>query len=480
MRISPVRNAQGQITHYLSIATDVTEQKKAQARIAWLSEYDVLTGLPNQSSMLTHLQGLLAESDEDGVSRSAALAVVLLDVDRFKHVNEALGHDTGNQLLQQAADRLRQHLSRQDFLARLSGDEFVLIIPDMERDALLKRLQGLLAIMDVPYHFDGVVIRASVSMGVSLYPEHAMEARELLADADAALYQAKEKGRNTFVVYQGDPANRLYRLRMESDLKHAIEKGQLLLHYQPQIDMVSGKILGVEALVRWPHPELGLVSPAEFIPLAEETGLILPLGTWVLKEACHQARLWQLAGYDLRVAVNVSSLQFSHPGFVQEVADTLGASGLSPSSLELELTESVMAGDQHQVAGVFVSLKALGVQLAIDDFGTGFSSLSYLKNFPLDRLKVDQSFVRSMQPQDASSLSVVQAVIELANAFSLVAIAEGVETLEQAMLLRQMGCEECQGFLCARPMPAEDLLQMIRQNPVCPLLRPDTPVHSLP
>jgi diguanylate cyclase (GGDEF)-like protein len=382
----------------------------------------------------------------------------LLDLDRFKHINEALGHDVGNQLLQQVARRLETLVGEQELLARMSGDEFALLLDVDDLNGFTRRLESMLVVLSEPYLINDLRLTATASMGVSFYPQDGKDSSVLMSHADAALYQAKANGRNTFALFKSDEGkSQLYLLRLEADLRNAIEHAQLVVYYQPQVDIKTNKIIAAEALVRWLHPSLGIISPAEFIPLAEDTGLILPIGQWVLEQACAQAKIWHQQGMSVRVAVNVSFLQFAKSDYVQLVRQVLETEQLPPNLLELELTESIMVLSKEQLRRTFELLKGMGVQLAMDDFGTGFSSLSYLDAFPLDRLKIDQSFIRSMDDEaEGASLGVVKAVIELANAFGLSAIAEGVETENQLAQLQKLGCEEFQGYLCSRPLPVDD------------------------
>jgi diguanylate cyclase (GGDEF)-like protein/PAS domain S-box-containing protein len=458
--IALVKSSNHQITHYLLLLTDLSAKQAAEEHIRYLSEFDVLTGLPNQHQLMHRI------NDYMSAVNSPSFAIVLLDLDRFKHVNEALGHDIGNQLLQQVAKRLARLIQQNELLARMSGDEFALLLYFSNSEDFSDRLFVMLTSLSESYLIQGHSLTASVSMGVSFYPNDAKETTLLLSHADAALYQAKANGRNTFVLFKQDNSkNQLYLLRLEADLRNAIENNELQVYYQPQVDIKTNSIVGVEALVRWLHPSLGMISPIEFIPLAEETGLILPIGHWVLEQACAQAKAWQQQGMPIRVAVNVSLLQFVKSNYVQLVKQVLDAYQLPANLLELELTESVMAMSKEQLHTIFQSLKTMGVQLAMDDFGTGFSSLSYLDAFPLDRLKIDQSFIRSMSnTEEGASLGVVKAVIELANAFGLAAIAEGVETENQLKKLQALGCEEFQGYLCSRPLPADAFIVFYQQH----------------
>lgn len=454
-----IKDDQHRVTHYLLLLSDLSAQHAVEEHVRYLSEFDSLTGLLNQHLLKHGITERIA-------SESRVFAVVLLDLDRFKHVNEALGHDTGNQLLQQVAHRLETLVHEGELVARMSGDEFALLLDVGDMSDFTSRLDAMLASLSLPYLLNDHSLTAPVSMGICFYPHDGQDASLLMSHADAALYQAKANGRNTFVLFKANEGkNQLYLLRLEADLRNAIEHNQLRVYYQPQVDIQTNQIVGAEALVRWFHPSLGMISPVEFIPLAEETGLILPIGQWVLEQACAQAKIWHHQGMSVRVAVNVSFLQFAKSDYVQLVRQVLETEQLPPNLLELELTESIMVLSKEQLRRTFESLKGMGVQLAMDDFGTGFSSLSYLDAFPLDRLKIDQSFIRSMDDEaEGASLGVVKAVIELANAFGLSAIAEGVETENQLAQLQKLGCEEFQGYLCSRPLPVDDFNRFYLQH----------------
>lgn len=452
VRIHYLHQAQ-QKGYYLVILTDVSEQRAAEANIRYLLDFDNLTRLHNLEKFKEHLRKQIELGHHQ-------FAVVMLDVDRFKQVNEALGHTVGDQLLVNISQRLVFMVRAEEKLARMSGDEFILCLQIDDRHALPQRMMGMLDELSQPVTITGHRLNVSVSMGVSVFLEDADNVDALLAHADVALYRAKAAGRRRVEFFKADGSQpQLHRLRLEADLRQAIYERQLLLHYQPQLSMATGEIIGVEALIRWQHPALGMISPADFIPLAEETGLIASIGDWVLRTACQQVSDWEKQGIALRIAVNVSVMQFNGEGFSQRVQEVLQQTGLRANQLELELTESIMALSKDDLREAFLRLKALGVQLAIDDFGTGFSSLSYLNTFPIDRLKIDQEFVRAMLTETGqTNVGVVKAVIELANVFGLSAIAEGVETIEQLTELRRLGCEEYQGFLCSRPLPAEDFV----------------------
>jgi diguanylate cyclase (GGDEF)-like protein len=426
-----------------------------------MAYHDALTGLPNRSLVLDRLeQGLRMAGHHDRM-----MAVLFLDLDRFKNINDTLGHLVGDELLRQVARRLRQLLPQEVTLARLGGDEFLVLIEDLEDPAQAARIADTIASeLDAPFLIASQDLHISASIGVSLYPRDGTDEQTLLRYADTALYKAKSAGRNTYCFFSPDMnAHAHARLRLENEFRQAIERGELCLHYQPQIDR-EGRLSGVEALLRWQHPHRGLISPTEFIPMAEDTGLIHVVGDWVLEEACRQARRWQQLGYpDMRVAVNLSVRQLQRRGLDQTVRSVLRRSGLAPAHLELEITESSMMDDPLGTMALLHTLRGIGVQLSVDDFGTGYSSLSYLKRFPLQRLKIDRSFVDGI-PDDGEDLAIVEAIVALARKLNLRIVAEGVETGVQRELLSELGCDEMQGFLLGRPMPPGDLEVLLARD----------------
>jgi diguanylate cyclase (GGDEF)-like protein len=397
------------------------------------------------------------------------VAVMALDLDRFKIINDTFGHPVGDRLLQAVAERLASHVREGDTVARMGGDEFTFVLTDLgdshQAGDIAQKI--LLSLAADPFMLEDKEIFMSASMGISVYPVDGGDTTSLIKNADAALYHAKSEGRNNFQYYAREMnASAMQRLTLESALRRALEREEFLLYYQPQIDLASGRIIGLEALLRWQHPERGLVSPGEFIPMLEETGLIVPVGEWVLHAACRQGRAWQQAGLQpIRIAVNLSALQFRQPDLVGMIERILAETGLDPSSheLELELTESLLMKNVEETAATLHRLHEMGVKLSIDDFGTGYSSLSYLKRFPLTSLKIDQSFVRdlSSNPDDAA---IVSAIIALGHGLKLNVIAEGVETTEQLAYLREMKCDEMQGFLFSRPVPASEITQLLHEG----------------
>lgn len=453
----------GQKPNFIVLSRDITERKEAEHRITRLAYFDSLTGLPNRQSFLERLEREVHHARCGEVR----LAILFLDLDGFKNINDTLGHTTGDLILQGVADRLQlgvrpmDVVSRQEAnqvgvgLARLGGDEFTVMIPDMRHseDALIlaHRIRDLIR---QPFNLDGREVVLTASIGIAVYPDDGDSADALLKTADTAMYHAKDKGRDNCQFYSAALTRQaMQRLNLESNLRLALERDEFFLVYQPQLDLASGHIRSVEALIRWKHPELGLIAPLEFIPLAEETGLIVPIGEWVLRTACAQARNWQAAGVFLRVAVNLSPVQFRNPRLLASVTDIL-AQGLAPEWLELEVTEGAVMEDVDATLATLLALRKAGVQISLDDFGTGYSSMSYLQRLPLSMIKVDQSFVRGL-PGDSDSLAIVRAIISLAKSLGFTVTAEGVETLEQAAILQSLSCETLQGYYFSKPVLAD-------------------------
>lgn len=453
--ISPLKDDAGEITHFVAVSDDVSTRKQAEQTIRRLAFHDALTGLPNRRRLIDALQQAVARP-------GARFGLMLFDLDRFKTVNDSLGHEMGDMLLQEIARRLDTTMREGDLLARMGGDEFGVIVQDVSGpEEMARRADDLAALLREPFHLDGHELFVTVSTGITLHPADGGDAETLVRNADTALYRAKDGGRNGSRFFTPDmSAASLRKLRLESALRGALERRELLLLYQPQADVVTGRIRGCEALVRWKHPELGTVSPAEFIPVAEETGLILPIGEWILRTACAQARAWQLSGLPLRVAVNLSAIQFHHGDLAATVAAILAEHALPPELLELELTEGILMTDSARAMETLGRLHQMGVQISIDDFGTGYSSLSYLKRLPIQVLKIDQSFVREIHT-DADDRAIVTAVIALAHSMKLRVVAEGVETDEQHAFLRDHRCDMLQGYLFSRPVPPEELWEMM-------------------
>jgi len=441
---------------------DISERKRAEAELHRLAYYDSLTGLPNRLLFNDRLHQALA----DAKRRDRYVALMLLDIDRFKVINDTLGHEAGDQLLREIGIRLRRGVREGDTIARLGGDEFALIFPYLtDAQDAAQMAQNILLRLAAPMDIAGREVFSSASIGITLYPVDTTEVDALVKFADSAMYHAKEQGRSNYQFYSREmTASAQERLRLETDLRHALERGEFFLHYQPQVEIATGRITGMEALLRWRNGEGEFITPAQFIPPAEETGLIVPIGEWVLENACRQLKVWHDAGYaDLTMAVNVASRQFRDRLFGQTVRHAITASGIAPQRLELEITEGVLLENSEEILRTLEDFKAAEVMLAIDDFGTGYSSLSYLKRFPIDRVKIDQTFVRDLGV-DSDDLAIVKAIIALARTLKLRVIAEGVETEEQLDLLRSEGCDEYQGYLFARPMEAEAFSRLLQAS----------------
>ncbi|MES2947263.1 MAG: EAL domain-containing protein [Pseudomonadota bacterium] len=437
------------------VFTDVTERKQAEQKIDFIAYHDALTALPNWQLAQDRFEQAVAYAERT----MSKVAVLCLDLDNFKTVNDSLGHAVGDTLIKQVAARLSECVRDTDTVSRQGGDEFIIVLPNLpDPEATAPILAKLMERLRDPYDIDGHELTTSASVGVAIYPDDGADSDTLRKKADMAMYKAKSAGRNTYQYFDEQMnVDAVEQLRMRNGLRRALERNELVLHYQPQIDLRSGAVDGVEALIRWQHPEWGMISPARFIPVAEESGLIVPIGQWVLREACRQAALWHnTGGHKISVAVNLSALQFKRDDLEQSVIGALQESGLEPALLELELTESILISDTQSVLATVKRLKALGVQLSIDDFGTGYSSLSYLKRFEVDRLKIDQSFVRDLAT-DREDAAIVHAIIQMANSLGLTTIAEGVEDDAALARLRNYGCHMAQGYFFARPMPAQDL-----------------------
>ena len=451
----PVFDAEGGFAGYRGIGRDVTQAMLSELKVQELARFDSLTGLPNRSMFLTELERAIARARRQG----SAFAVCFIDLDRFKVINDTLGHSAGDELLCIMAGRLRAVLREADTVARLGGDEFVVLV---EGDASIAQLTGvaekLLTAIAEPLTIHGCSFLVTGSIGLGVYPSDGEDAATLLKHADAAMYLAKDKGKNNIQFFTAELAELAARqFALETDLRLALQRGELALHYQPKIDVASGRMHSVEALVRWHHPTRGMVMPDDFIPLAEERGLMVPIGRWVVHAACRQIREWRNAGLDAPpVAVNLSARQFATESLLDDIFDALVQHSLSPSDLEIELTEGVLMADPERATHVLQRLHTMGVRISIDDFGTGYSSLSYLKRFPARTVKIDRSFIAGL-PGNGEDHAITQAVIAMAHSLGLGVVAEGVETEAQLKMLRELGCDEAQGFLLGHPVPGADL-----------------------
>ncbi len=454
--ISAVRDVAGRLTHYVGIATDITRQKEAEQRIERLAYYDALTGLANRTLLIQRAEWALA------AQRGESLALLFVDVDRFKEINDSLGHTGGDALLLAATTRLREVMRETDTACRLGGDEFVLLLPGADQAGARQVANLLLAAFRRPFMVAGHNLRATVSIGIALYPSDGACFTDLLKNADAALHRAKQDGRNTCVFYAREMnVAALERLMLESELRYAIDTGQLVAYFQPKVHLADGALVGAEALVRWLHPIHGLIPPGRFIPIAEASDLIVALGDWMLEAVCQQQAIWREAGLaPLTVAVNLAARHFRDPGLIARIQNLIVAHHLPPQVLELELTESTLLEAGMQTSETLAALKQLGVGLAIDDFGTGYSSLGYLKRIPITALKIDQSFVRDLVT-DADDRTLAATIIALGHGLGLSVVAEGVETAEQRQILLDQGCDLAQGYYFGRPMPAEQFADWV-------------------
>jgi diguanylate cyclase (GGDEF)-like protein/PAS domain S-box-containing protein len=449
-----VLDEQGVPVKLIGTLLDITERKQAEERLAHLAHHDALTDLPNRIMLDDRLVQSIAHAERNG----RVVAVLFLDLDRFKDINDTLGHSTGDRLLTHVAERLQVCLRTGDTVARSGGDEFIIVLADVAQpDDVTNVANRIVDSFARPFAIDGRELYASASIGISVFPHDGRDADSLIRSADTAMYQAKDSGRNNFQFFTADMhAKALARLSVEGDLRRAIEREQFVLHYQPVISLSSGRVVGAEALLRWNHPDRGLVLPADFVALAEETGLIVPIGDWVLRAACARARGWTERGHDpIRVMVNISARQFQERNLGDVIDGALAAAGLPAQQLELEITESVVMRNTEETIRSLKNLKAKGLRLSIDDFGTGYSSLGYLKLFPVDSLKIDRSFVRDISV-DAFDEAIASAIVGLARSLHLRVIAEGVETPTQLAFLRRVGCDEMQGHLFSKAVTAPE------------------------
>ena len=447
-----LRDAAGGLSQSIGFMQDLTPQHAAERRAEELAYRDVLTGLPNRLSFGQRVSQAIVEAQGSGTG----FAIMLLDLDRFKNINDSLGHPFGDRALRLVAHRLQDCLHHSDMLCRIGGDEFVVYLHAANAGGAEAVARRVIEAVSRPCVVDDLTLSLQCSIGLTLFPQDADTVDELISQADAAMNRVKERGRGSFGFYQPRMnADLLPRMKLEHALRQALQQGHMAVHYQPQVDLESGAIVGAEALVRWTDPELGAVAPSQFIPLAEETGYITTLGAWVMDKAIHDAAQWAAAGEQLSVAVNVSAIEFRQTGFIERVTSLLARHGLAPHLLELELTESVLLNDVEEMEARIATLAAMGVSLAIDDFGTGYSSLAYLKRLKIHKLKIDQSFVRGL-PQDEGDRTIVQAITSMGSALQIKVLAEGVETEAQRQALRQMACAYYQGFLCSPALPVDE------------------------
>jgi diguanylate cyclase (GGDEF)-like protein len=438
------------------------QRKRADDRVHHIAFHDDLTSLPNRLMLNQRLDEALSRHRRAG----SPLAILFMDLDRFKVINDSLGHEVGDVLLREVADRLRAQSREGDTIARMGGDEFIVLIENpenlMDISACARRLIEQLS---APYLLGKKGCHVTLSIGISVFPSDGTDSQALLKAADVAMYRAKELGRNNYQYYLPSMnVHTVERLELESDLRHALERGEFLLHYQPKVEVASGMITGLEALLRWKHPVRGLVPPMDFIPLAEETGLIVPIGEWVLATACAQNKAWQDQGLTtLGIAVNLSARQFADSMLLPKLTQIIHSSGLAPSSLELEITESVVMSHGESAVAVLDKLKSIGVRIAIDDFGTGYSSLAYLKRFPIDTIKVDRTFICDI-PGDSGDMKITRAIIAMAHSLKLKVVAEGVETADQLKFLRAQRCDAVQGYFLYRPLPEDEVADALKLN----------------
>ena len=442
------------------LADNNAELTNALSTIQILANHDSLTGLPNRAMFNNNLQGAIARAGCSGTK----LAVFFIDLDNFKQVNDTLGHPFGDSVLREAVRRFAGMVRDGDTLARFGGDEFVLLVENLKDVSDTHAIsQKLISVLEPRTSLQGNEVNLSASIGVCVYPTDGKDGPTLLANADIAMYQAKVLGRKQYCVFSASMSDRAAeKYQLEAALRRALEDGQFRMHYQPKIEIASGRVTGVEALIRWQHPELGLVAPDRFIPLAEETGLIIAIGKWTLTEVCARAKAWEEMGIaPMVMSINLSGSQLMHPEFVAECAAALKAAGRKPELFELEITESMVMQNPERATQLMNELRALGIRLAIDDFGTGYSSLAYLKQFPVHTLKVDQSFVRDL-PHNRDDVAITRAVIAMAHSLNMNVIAEGVEREEQLTLLEAEGCDEFQGYYCARALPEVELIAFLK------------------
>ncbi|MGB2831319.1 MAG: EAL domain-containing protein [Methylotenera sp.] len=462
LTVNAVKNQHDEPIYYVGVFADITEAKHSQNRLHELVNHDPLTGLPNRRLFNELLEHAIKRAERE----HHQIALLFVDLDRFKAINDSLGHQVGDKLLYEVSKRIHHAVRDSDIVARLGGDEFLVMMDLIKQshDAALIA-QKIIYALQVEFHIDGKEIFIGASVGISIFPKDGADVDSLIKAADIAMYQVKNRGKNNHCFYSDELSkNAVERFTLESQLRHALERNQFEMYYQPQISLITGDIIGAEALLRWHHPELGLVSPARFIPIAEETGLIVQIGEWVLRQAALQAMLWIRDGYPMQwVSVNVSGVQIMRSNFYDTVYGILIETDCNPNILELEITESTVMQNTEFVIDTFNNIKRLGVRVAIDDFGTGYSSLSNLKRLPLDKIKIDQSFVRGL-PDDLDDAAITNTINAMAASLGFTVIAEGVETLAQATFLKNMGCKEAQGYLYSKPVTTAAFTQLLAIN----------------
>jgi diguanylate cyclase (GGDEF)-like protein/PAS domain S-box-containing protein len=460
--ITPLKDSAGNITHFVATGKDITEQMQTQQKLQHMAHHDALTGLPNRVLFLDRVKQALARARWHG----RIVAVLFLDLDRFKPINDSYGHEYGDELLRWVGKRLKSGLREGDTVARFGGDEFVILLDDIASEKDVTQLaQKILDLLGPPFSINEQDVHISASIGVSMYPDDGEDSQTLLRNADIAMYRAKDFGKNNFKFYSDEMSVRAFeRLTLENSLRHALDREEFRLYYQPQINIDSGKITGVEALLRWDHPDFGIVSPSDFVPLLEETGLIVGVGEWILQTACAHLAAWRKNGQNqLRLAINLSARQFNEPAFEHDIHRIIKDYSLDPTRIELEMTESVFMRNARSTTFAFNYLHGMGIRLALDDFGTGYSSLSYLKRFPIDTLKIDRTFVRDVT-EDADDAALTSAIIVMAQSLGLNVVAEGVETEAQLEFLRKRGCKNVQGYLFSDPLSVEEMTVCLDQG----------------
>lgn len=460
--ITPLRDQSGKVTNYIATGKDITERMETQERLQFMAHHDSLTTLPNRTLFLDRLTQALARARW----HSRQVVIMFVDLDRFKNINDSLGHPVGDRLLKQIGQRLIKNIREGDIVARFGGDEFAVLVDNVaSRDLATTIAKNMLDALSPVFRIDDHDLYITASIGISIYPVDGDESSELLRKADIAMYRAKELGKNNYQFFASDMNQRaVERLSLENSLRRAVEENQFELYYQPQVDLATRQIIGVEALIRWNHPQRGVVSPLDFIPLLEETGLIVEVGDWVVEEACRQSAAWVSKGLNpVNMSINLSPRQFYSPDLADRIKKTVEGCGVNPELFEIEITETVLMDNASAVVDTIFSLSDFGIRIALDDFGTGYSSLSYLKRFPIDTVKIDKSFVQDIA-RDDDDAAIVQAIIVMCERLEISVIAEGVETDEQRDFLKENGCQRIQGYLVGRPVPADQVQRLISVN----------------